>query len=276
MKISTRIIIIAAAFFAAANAYAQDVTWEWKDVAKNAQYTSVNTELFGSMQCISVFRYKLKKYDTQIVNDPGLDKSIPSSTTTTGFAERYDALAAINGSYFNVKTLYPTTYVRDDGVKEGMTTPKELPRVNGVMGIKGHKIMITECDTLSYEKALRGYYEGMAAGPVLIEKGVVKGNWPKKSFYTGHHPRTFIGTDAKGWAYLVVIDGRFEGQAKGMTIEETAEVARMLGMRYALNLDGGGSSTLWIKGMGVVSHPYDNQKFDHEGERIVPNAVVVK
>jgi exopolysaccharide biosynthesis protein len=45
-----------------------------------------------------------------------------------------------------------------------------------------------------------------------------------------------------------------------------------------MNLDGGGSATMWIKGKpdkGVVSHPSDNKLFDHKGERAVANAIVV-
>ena len=46
-------------------------------------------------------------------------------------------------------------------------------------------------------------------------------------------------------------------------------------MTQAINLDGGGSTTLWTKKTGVINHPYDNKKFDHEGERTVPNLIVV-
>ncbi|MGN0189559.1 MAG: phosphodiester glycosidase family protein, partial [Candidatus Cryptobacteroides sp.] len=76
--------------------------------------------------------------------------------------------------------------------------------------------------------------------------------------------------------YFIVIDGRFPEDAVGMTIGQTAELCRMLGLKDAINLDGGGSSTMWIKDRGVVSHPYDNKKFDHEGERVVPNVILIK
>ena len=46
-------------------------------------------------------------------------------------------------------------------------------------------------------------------------------------------------------------------------------------MTAAINLDGGGSSALWSKETGVINHPRDNRKFDHEGERSVPNLIVV-
>ena len=47
----------------------------------------------------------------------------------------------------------------------------------------------------------------------------------------------------------------------------------------AINLDGGGSTTLWItnyKDNGVVNFPTDNKKWDHEGERKVANVVLLK
>ena len=72
----------------------------------------------------------------------------------------------------------------------------------------------------------------------------------------------------------MVIDGRFP-EGIGTTISETAQIARMVGMVDALNLDGGGSSTLWMEGKGVLSHPYDNKKYDGYGQRIVPNIVVI-
>lgn len=69
---------------------------------------------------------------------------------------------------------------------------------------------------------------------------------------------------------MAVIDGRFKGQGDGATIAETAYIARQLGLTEALNLDGGGSSTLWTAQEGVLNHPYDNRRFDHEGERGAP------
>jgi exopolysaccharide biosynthesis protein len=47
-------------------------------------------------------------------------------------------------------------------------------------------------------------------------------------------------------------------------------------MVEAMNLDGGGSSTLWSKAYGVVSHPCDNRTFDHEGSREVSSTLIVK
>ena len=74
---------------------------------------------------------------------------------------------------------------------------------------------------------------------------------------------------------MIVVDGRFPGQAAGMTIGELIYLVRQLGLYSALNLDGGGSSTLWCEEAGVVNRPSDNRRFDHEGERRVTNCIAV-
>ena len=75
---------------------------------------------------------------------------------------------------------------------------------------------------------------------------------------------------------MELIDGLLKGKVECKTIAETAYIARQLGLVEALNLDGGGSSTLWTAREGVLNHPYDNRRFDHEGERGVPNCIVVR
>ena len=103
----------------------------------------------------------------------------------------------------------------------------------------------------------------------------IRTHYTSAQFYDRRHPRTAIGKDDSGNIYLVVIDGRFKGKADGASIFETAYICHLLGMTDAINLDGGGSSALWSRETGVINHPRDNRKFDHEGERSVPNLVVV-
>ena len=74
----------------------------------------------------------------------------------------------------------------------------------------------------------------------------------------------------------MVVDGRFADKAVGASIAELAKLCKWLGMVEAMNLDGGGSSTLWSKAYGVVSHPCDNRTFDHEGSREVSSTLIVK
>jgi hypothetical protein len=83
------------------------------------------------------------------------------------------------------------------------------------------------------------------------------------------NPRTFAGVDAQGRTLLVTVDGRQLGEL-GLSIPETASVAHSLGMRDAINLDGGGSTAMVVDGT-LVSHPSDAT-----GERAVGDAIVVR
>lgn len=81
------------------------------------------------------------------------------------------------------------------------------------------------------------------------------------------NPRTAIGVTSKGRILLVVIDGRRE-DSRGVTLVELAQVMRGLHATFALNLDGGGSSTMVVKGK-VMNKPSDGH------ERKVSSSVLV-
>jgi hypothetical protein len=92
------------------------------------------------------------------------------------------------------------------------------------------------------------------------------------SFYYGwvhkRNPRTFAGVDARGRTVLITADGRSTASV-GLGIAETAAVARSLGLRDAMNLDGGGSTTMVVDGTVI------NMPSDATGERPVGDALVV-
>ena len=244
----------------------------WTELGKGAQVAYIQAELFGSVQSISVIRYPERRLRLSIVNDPG-----PEADSTSALALRHKALGAVNGSYFNVRTLEPVTYVKEKRRVEGRTSARETFRTDGLLAVRGRKVDIIRCDTLNYDETTRKCRDVLAAGPVLLIDGwEARDEWPAESFYTKRHPRTFVGTTNDGWVYLVVIDGRTPGKADGATIHETARIARLLGLDNAINLDGGGSSTLWTRPNGVVSKTCDNKRFDSAGQRRVPNIVIIK
>jgi hypothetical protein len=118
-----------------------------------------------------------------------------------------------------------------------------------------------------------GLTEMVAGFPALLREGYWVGDLEQEerpAFSRSRHPRTAIGHDpARNRIWLVVVDGRKEG-SEGMTLPELTELLRALGVRDALNLDGGGSSVMVVRGE-TVSRPSDPQ-----GERPVVNALVVR
>ena len=246
--------------------------WRVSDLGGGAECRYAQVDMFGSRQSISVVSYPRRGFETQIVH---LDRRA-EATSELGKAAGADI--AVNGSYFNVRTFEPVTFVLVDKKIVGRPTPKELVRTNGIIAFrdkKGRKMDIFFCDTSEYRQVARRYRSALAAGPGLIDDGRIVEYDSDKTFYTGRHPRTLIGKRADGEMVMAVIDGRFQGEGEGATIAETAYIARQLGLVEALNLDGGGSSTLWTARKGVLNHPYDNHRFDHAGERAVPNCIVV-
>ena len=240
-----------------------------------AVYGTLQTRLFDSDQTYSFVRVKTSKYQLEVLTAEG-----EKADSTSALCLRNGAVAGINGSYFNMKELTPVTYVKDDGFVVGTTTQGEVFRTNGAILFTsdGFVIDATEADTTW--TGGETWREAMASGPILIDEGEVieyeEGISGWKGFYAKRHPRSLVGTDAQGYVWLVVVDGRVPDQAEGMSIAELTELALQLGLTDALNLDGGGSSTLWTLPAGVINHPYDNHRFDNEGQRIIPNALLVK
>lgn len=106
--------------------------------------------------------------------------------------------------------------------------------------------------------------------PLLLKDGAVVGDLEvgeRPSFAAARHPRTAAGLDRDtGTLWLVVVDGR-SGESVGMSLPELTSLLHGLGAEDAVNLDGGGSSTMWVLGRVV------NRPSDPAGERPVANGL---
>jgi Exopolysaccharide biosynthesis protein related to N-acetylglucosamine-1-phosphodiester alpha-N-acetylglucosaminidase len=95
------------------------------------------------------------------------------------------------------------------------------------------------------------------------------------SFNNNRHNRTGAAVLKNGTLLLITVDGR-SSQANGMSLEEFRCIGRWLGAVDMVNLDGGGSTTMFIDTTGIINYPSDNKTFDHKGERKIANAVIVR
>ncbi|MDH4197904.1 MAG: phosphodiester glycosidase family protein [Candidatus Aminicenantes bacterium] len=113
----------------------------------------------------------------------------------------------------------------------------------------------------------------LGGGPVLLRGGAPVAAADTGEYAAGfrleRHPRTAVGARADGRLILVTVDGRQPALSVGMTIDELTALMKELGCREAINLDGGGSTTMVIRGK-VVNHPSDAA-----GERPVGDALLV-
>ncbi len=105
------------------------------------------------------------------------------------------------------------------------------------------------------------YSDVLGAGPALVENG--RNVAPENP----RHPRTAVGVRADGKLLFVTLDGR-QKHSVGMTLRELADEMIALGAHTAINLDGGGSTTMWVRGR-IRNSPSDGT------ERPVSDAVLI-
>jgi exopolysaccharide biosynthesis protein len=116
--------------------------------------------------------------------------------------------------------------------------------------------------------------EDIVAGiPQLIKDGKIAITWERektsKSFVETRHPRTAVAKLKNGKFLMVTVDGRSEASG-GIGLQDLAEYLLELGAVDAMNLDGGGSTTMVLDGK-VVNTPSDK-----EGERKIGDALIVR
>lgn len=244
--------------------------------------TSVSSEGIVHKRAAIPHLYKGNQY-VNLVEMPYRQKfhygiAVSEMKPTSRLAQENQALAAINGSFYNMQKGNSVCYLRVGKEVVDTTTAQEFKlRVTGAVSVHKKKLKIFPWNPDVESKYHRKKGTVLASGPLLMDDGEVC-SWEMcdSSFIATKHPRSAIFTTKDKKVVFITVDGRSKGNADGVSIPELAHLIRILGGEDALNLDGGGSTTLWMKGAsdnGVLNCPSDNQKFDHRGERKIPNII---
>lgn len=243
--------------------------WEIYEVSDEITWKYEHFEdLFDSKQSVTVLEVDLFSDDVKVVLPHVGSGFIKTSET----AEKSGASAAINGSFFDTKIGGSVVFLKSNDsiftkTREGFNSHRE--NAGFTMNDKG-EISVVGRPEKGWE-SLEEYSTVLTSGPLLmLDKEVIE--QVDQPFNANRHPRTAVGLTADNKLISVVVDGR-NSQAHGMSIGELTELMKALGCVEAMNLDGGGSSTAWVKDHGVVNYPSDNKLFDHQGERAVANAL---
>lgn len=235
----------------------EGITW------KKAHFT----DLFNSNQVINIVEIDLTKNNLQKL---GLE-ALPQSRKKTSFlADSIKALAAINGGFFDMKNGGAVDFIKVNN-KVINTTRAKSARANAYLAFNTQKLLLTadSLQTLAFSNVL-------LAGPYLVEQ-YKNSTLTKGAFNDNRHPRTAVAIK-NNMLILITADGR-NAQAAGLNLHELANLLRWYGCSEAMNLDGGGSTALYISGQpdkGIVNYPSDNKLFDHAGERAVSNIIYIK
>jgi exopolysaccharide biosynthesis protein len=210
----------------------------------------------------------------------------PRETVETMAARRPGAIAAVNAGFFSLKTGRPTDFLKiDDVVVNDTTRPRGAVGIleqNSVTRLLFDRVTVnTRASGPPNYQTLLGSsprdwaraQDAVSGAGLLMLDGRVLTDWTEEritaGFETTRHPRTIVGTDAEGAIWLVTVDGRNPLLSLGMSFTELQRLANRLALRSALNLDGGGSTTMWVDGK-IVNHPSDP-----EGPRAVSDAILV-
>lgn len=165
--------------------------------------------------------------------------------TTREFLEKYDLQTAINGSFFspfsvgtNFWNYYPHTNDPTDIL--GLAISNEQEYSDEMEGYA--KICFNKTSAEITERACpKGTLQALAGRGILVRNGKAE----HFDFADNLHPRTAVAVGDRGkHLWLVVVDGRQSGYSEGVDLNELAELIAPLGASEALNLDGGGSTTL--------------------------------
>lgn len=209
-------------------------------------------------------------------------------TTTSAVGKAHNAIAAINAAYEQ-----EAIYNRTNGVNHSQVTlepdhlrfwkhegaivgdgKRKIGMVHGASGTKNNKeggIQAIEVYKSLTEKNI------FASSPMLIDDFDPVGTRFVPEQYTisnvssfdsedyrrhqgGRNPRTAVALTEDNDLLFITVDGRYSGKAVGMSCKElTNFLIKHFNPRWALNMDGGGSTTMYIKGAGgqddVVNHP---------------------
>lgn len=204
------------------------------------------------------------------------DSAISRVRTTdmlAALARHETVLAGVNADFFNLRNGVPTNLLVTNGTIRTPPIPQPVLAIDSA-GTAHIAVFSLEHGTLLPFHPL----QAVGGRPVLARDSAVAAEADTfgSAGFRGPNPRTAAGISRDGTRLiLAVIDGRTSHDV-GMTLRQTAELMLALGARDAINLDGGGSTTM------VVADPDSSGTFrivnrpsDKEGERAVGDALAV-
>jgi len=183
--------------------------------------------------------------------------------TPASFGELVGAQAAVNGDFFSYST-YSTDGLAAHG---GAVWPGTADHgyVGPVAFGPGRAEIVPHEVVAGPEPWMR---EIVSGHPTILVDGTIRDH-SGDPLCANRHPRTVLGLSAdRARLFLAVIDGRASSRI-GMTCVEEAQLMQELGASDAVNMDGGGSSAMWLAGAGTVGRPSDGSA------RVVANHLAV-
>lgn len=205
----------------------------------------------------------------------------PKATTETNALGMELVIENVTGGTalnFGETVTGTVTKIRQRNDAQASTIPKD----GFVLSAHGEAMQLIKDigigETISIKTDIDEQWKGasfmLTSGPELVKNGRVDlGIDPNSSRAKERAPRTAIAIDNTGTkVFMVTVDGRQAGYSKGMNLQEFAEYLVSLGAHQALNLDGGGSTTMAVRKPGDYNVSLYNKPSDGI-ERIVSTSL---
>jgi len=233
----------------------QNAEWDETTIKEGVVLKKVSIELFNSDQMIYVV-----EVDTVVANVDFAVTVEEGYALTSEQAKNHDAIVAINGTYGfgDYSSNNSRHFVKVDNVVKYHTQDREFDtRATGVITVTNNFVDIADWNrTKELQNAGSAEY-AIVSGPLIIDDGENQDMW-EANFVYDRNPRTFMALK-EGHVVMGVVDGRNSAR-DGMSLFELRYFAKELGYTDLINLDGGGSSTLYVKNYsvnGIVNVPSD-------------------
>jgi exopolysaccharide biosynthesis protein len=235
-------------------------------------FVQIRTDsLFNSKQIISLLilrKTALNRFRVEI------EYSRSDLKTTSSFGKISNAEVAMNAGFFDRDNGGSVAYVEvHDTVISRTRAPnlkwaKPDSLINGaVILTRDHNVIIQPAGSDQFYEQSKQEEAVMVAGPLLLFNSKVM-KLPNMELVIDRNPRTCLCT-TKESVIFITIDGRHR-EAEGMSLADVQKYLEKIKCIDAINLDGGGSTTMWIKDKGVVNFPSDES-----GERPVSNVLLI-
>ena len=140
----------------------------------------------------------------------------------------------------------------------------DRPQANVVGQAKYGKVSATSpVDAVDWKP-----YYAISCGPMVLYDGKVSADntmvddthyytnyecWDESGVYSAHPDRSAVGVTADGKIVLFICDGRIDA-SQGAYMKELGPIMKSIGCVHAMNLDGGGSTGMWVSGAGMINH----------------------
>lgn len=215
----------------------------WRPVAPGVAYQRITRDSID----VYITKIDLRNRAIRVIATTANERGL----TVSEFAKETDAIVAINADYFD-EQQHPIGLAM--GACGTWTKGEKVGRKQGLVAVGKRRAEI-QARTMKTKRWMTGAVSGW---PMLISGCTPIAELPGSDHFTrAPHPRTAVGLSKSGKTmYFVVADGRREG-VPGMTLPELATfMAEELGACAAMNLDGGGSSAMWVSD-AIVNRPSD-------------------